>query len=222
MREGLVVLDAGLGEAARDVDELLPLGVVLGGGVDRGEVRVVVVDAVDRWVALTSAARVPRDDVEPAEDLLVVDAGGTEREERAFAAGATRVHEQRADLVVLVLRVVASEEQLEPGPVGIGPVDGDLERGDVDGIVERLPLERARVERLHVDVATRRRPRLADRRRRLAGRGHCGRGGRRLGRRPGHVVDPRRARRRSERQTDDDEEGEPPTHGRQGTRQKRP
>ena len=65
------------------------LGVGLGGRVDLGEVRVVVVDAVDRWVALAGAAWIPADDVEPIEQRAIEDLGG---EERQVGAAEARVH----------------------------------------------------------------------------------------------------------------------------------
>ena len=50
------------------IDDLLALGVVVGGDVGAGVVLVVVVDAVDERLALAGAAGVPADDVEAVEE----------------------------------------------------------------------------------------------------------------------------------------------------------
>ena len=137
------------------VDDLGALGVVLR-GVVAGEVRVVVVDAVDRRRALAGAARIPSDDVEPLPERPVVDLGGSQREHAAAEPGPARVHEQRADLVLLIERVVARQVELERRAVRVAVVDRNIERADVDSVVELRPLDRLRLERRAVQDAYRR------------------------------------------------------------------
>ena len=105
--------------------------------------RVVVVDAVDRWNRC-ARPRGPADDVEPLQQRTVVRLGGIEHEVGPAVSGTTRVDDQCADLVVGVERVVAGDGELELGTVGVGVVDGDGERADVDGVAVRLPLDRGR------------------------------------------------------------------------------
>jgi hypothetical protein len=119
----------------------------LGRRVDVREERVVVVDAVDRGVALTGTARIPADDVEPLQQRTVVDLGGEDRQIRTAEPRAPRIDQQRADLAVLVEGVVPGDEQLESRTVGILVVDGNIDRGHVDGVIEVVPLDRFGVER---------------------------------------------------------------------------
>ena len=95
--EVLAALDALVGEVLGDVDDLLALGVVVGGDVGAGVVVVVVVDAVDERLALAGAAGVPADDVEAVEEVRAVDELGRLGEDRPAEAGSAGVDEQRAD-----------------------------------------------------------------------------------------------------------------------------
>ena len=83
-------LDALLGEVLGDVDDLLALGVVVGGDVGAGVVLVVVVDAVDGRLALARAAGVPADDVEAVEEVRAVDELGRLGEDRPAEARVRR------------------------------------------------------------------------------------------------------------------------------------
>ncbi len=139
-----------VGELLGEVDELLRSGVGLGRDVGLGEVAVVVVDAVDERLALAGAPRIPADDVEPVEQLPVVGHElGEDGELAAAESGPARVDQQGADPFVGLGGAVAGEVELERRALGIGVVDRDLERADVDGVVELLPLDRlpARTDR---------------------------------------------------------------------------
>ena len=126
------------------VDDLLALGVVVGRDVGAGEVLVVVVDAVDRRRRVAGAPRVPADDVEVLEQLLVVAELGAGGERRPAEAGPAGVDEQRADPGVLVGRAVAHEEQLERPRGGVVVVDRHLQQAGVELVVELLPVDRTR------------------------------------------------------------------------------
>ena len=83
----LVGVVARVGELLCDVDDLLALGVVVGRDVVAGVVLVVVVDAVDRRLAVARAARIPADDVEALQELLALARLGAGRELGAAEPG---------------------------------------------------------------------------------------------------------------------------------------
>ena len=142
-----VVGNAVIGELLGEIDSFLLLLRGVGGDVGLGEEAVVVVDAVDERLALAGAPRIPPDDVEMVEQLLVV--GHELGEDRELAPTESRsagVHEQGTDPLVGLGGAVAGEVQLERGALGIGVVDRDVERRDVDAVVELLPFDGSRLE----------------------------------------------------------------------------
>ena len=126
--------------------------VVVGCDVVAGVVVVVVVDAVDRRLAVAGATRVPADDVEALQQLLAEQELGAGGVLGAAESRPARVDQQRADLVLLVVGQPAGEEQLELRPVGIVVVDRHFEDRGLQPLVELAPLERRFVIGLVVGV----------------------------------------------------------------------
>ena len=142
-----VVGHAVIGELLGEVDGFLSLLRGLGRDVGLGEEAVVVVDAVDGRLALAGAPRIPADDVEMVEQLLVV--GHEFGEDGELAPTESRpagVHEQGTDPLVGLGGAVAGEVELEGGALGIGVVDRDVERRNIDALGGLLPLDRSRLE----------------------------------------------------------------------------
>ena len=138
-----VVLRAARREVLGDVDDLLALRLVVGRDVGAGVIGVVVVDAVDRRLALAGPAGIPPDDVEALEELLTEDELGEQPEIAAAEARPTRVDQQRTDLVVLVPGQMARDVQLGRLAIGVVVVDGHLEDGRLRVLADLSPVERA-------------------------------------------------------------------------------
>ena len=135
-----------LGEVLGQVDDLLALGVVVGGDVGAGVVVVVVVDAIDGRLALAGAAGVPADDVEAVEEVLAVDQLGGRGEDRPAEPGPARVDEQRADALDGSLARCRTRYRLNSGRRGWRSRSGP--RGTLlEPVAERRPLDRLGVER---------------------------------------------------------------------------
>ena len=142
--DALVLLHAPIGELLRLGDQVATLTLVVGGDVDLGEIRVVLVDAVDVRLAEAGAARVPTDDVEAVEQTLVEDLLGVEREVAAAEPGPARVDEQRPDAMLGVVGEPARHEEFQCPGRRVVVVDRG---GHPRRLGERIP-------GLPVDVAT--------------------------------------------------------------------
>ena len=130
------------------VDELLHAGdesgalrLRLGRPIERIEA-VEVVGAVD-GVALADATWIEADDVEPVAQLRSEDGLDPEGELDPRRAGATRVHDQRADPTVGIARRDAQERELDRRTVLDGVVQRHRERGALRPATAAPPAERA-------------------------------------------------------------------------------
>ena len=136
-----------LAKSVGDVDELLPLGLVVGRDVVAGEVLVVVVDAVEERLAHARCRGGPRRRCRSCRQVGAVDELGRLGEARAADAGTTRVDQQRPDARRRVGGEVADEVQPERAGVRVGVVDRDLQPALLEPFAERGPLDRLRLER---------------------------------------------------------------------------
>ncbi len=146
MMSALLATQSSANSSARSTASWRSCGGV-GGDVGLGEEAVVVVDAVDERLALAGAPGIPPDDVEMVEQLLVVGHElGEDRELAPAESGSAGVHEQGTDPLVGLGGAVAGEVQLERRALGIGVVDRDVERRDIDAVGEVLPFDGRRLE----------------------------------------------------------------------------
>ena len=140
-----VLSSAGLGEPAAQVDDALDL-VGFGRGVERGVLVLVVVAHALEGMTAADAPWIEAHEVEPLADLRIDPEPPRREELDTRRARPARVHEQRSDPGIWIVRRQADQRELDRLAFRIVVVEGDLEGGALE-VPERLAIRPVRVAR---------------------------------------------------------------------------